>query len=125
MGAFRRFLHRLQETDEERLADEVREWSEGIPDTVRIADAPTRERVTLAGEVGRISLVPGESADSFEAVITDGTDSITAVWTGRRAIPGLTLGTRVIVKGVLSASPTGRRMVNPAFEFAPAAPEPA
>ena len=50
-------------------------------------------------------------------MLTDGTGEITAVWTGRRAIPGLYLGTRLIVEGVLVQTPNGRRMVNPAFEF--------
>ncbi len=39
MGSFRRFLNRLTETDEERLAEELRTWSESIPGTVRIAEA--------------------------------------------------------------------------------------
>ena len=124
MGVFRRFLHRLRESDEERLAEEVREWCEAVPGTIRIVDAPNRKRVTLAGVVNRISLVPGEAGDTLEAVLTDGTGSITAAWTGRRGIPGLTLGSRVVLTGVLSETTGGRRMVNPAFEFAPAPSEP-
>jgi RecG-like helicase len=118
LGFFRRFLARLTESDEERLASSVLEWAETVPGTVRIADAPSREPVRLSVSVRRISLVPGESSDSLEALLTDGTGEVTGVWTGRRSIPGMQLGTRMIVTGVLTKSPNPRRMVNPAFEFA-------
>ena len=115
---FRRWSRRLSETDEERLAVQVREWAATVPDAVRIDEAPARQRVKLAGVVNRLSVVPGQGVDSLEAVLTDGTGEVTAVWTGRRAIPGLYLGTRLVVEGVLVQTTSGRRMVNPAFEFA-------
>ena len=118
MGRFRRFLDRFTESDEERLASSVQAWSESVPGTVRIADAPSRTPVKLGVSVKRISLVPGEHHDSLEALLTDGTGEVVGVWIGRRSIPGLQLGTRMIVKGVLSQAPTPRRMVNPAYEFA-------
>ena len=117
MGLFRRWSRRLSETDEERLATQVRVWAATVTDAVRIDEAPARERVKIAGVVSRLSVVPGQGVDSLEAVLTDGTGEITAVWTGRRAIPGLYLGTRLIAEGVPVQTPSGRRMVNPRFEF--------
>ena len=117
MGLFRRWSRRLSETDEERLADQVRDWADTVPDALRIDEAPSRQRVKIAGVVNRLSVVPGQGVDSLEAVLTDGTGEITAVWTGRRAIPGLYLGTRLIIEGVPVQAPGGRRMVNPGFEF--------
>jgi cytochrome c-type biogenesis protein CcmE len=117
VGPFRRWSRRLSETDEERLAVQVHEWAETVADAVRMDEAPVRQRIKLAGVVNRLSVVPGQGVDSLEAVLTDGTGEVTAVWTGRRAIPGLYLGTRLIVEGVLVQTPGGRRMVNPAFEF--------
>jgi hypothetical protein len=38
---------------------------------------------------------------------------------GRRSIPGLRLGTRVVVEGVLAEGRARRKMVNPRFEFRP------
>ena len=118
MGLFRRWSNRLSETDEERLALQVREWAATVDGAVRIDEAPVRQRLKLAGVVNRLSVVPGQGVDSLEAVVTDGTGEVTAVWTGRRAIPGMYLGTRMIVEGVLVQQGSGRRMVNPAFEFA-------
>ena len=118
MGALRRFLGRFTQSDEERLASSVQAWSSTIPGTVRISEAPSRSPVTLAVSVKRISLVPGDSYDSLEALLTDGTGEVVGVWTGRRSIPGMGLGTRMVVRGVLTKASTARRMVNPAYEFA-------
>jgi cytochrome c-type biogenesis protein CcmE len=117
VGLFRRWSRHLSETDEERLASQVSEWAATVKDAVRMDEAPVRQRVKLAGVVSRISVVPGSGGDSLEAVLTDGTGEVTAVWTGRRAIPGMYLGTRMIVEGVPMQQGGGRRLVNPAFEF--------
>jgi cytochrome c-type biogenesis protein CcmE len=117
VGWFRRWSRRLSETDEERLAVQVRDWAATVPDAVRIDEAPLRQRTKVAGVVNRLSVVPGQGVDSLEAVLTDGTGDVTAVWTGRRAIPGLYLGTRLVLEGVLVQTSGGRRIVNPAFEF--------
>jgi hypothetical protein len=120
MGAFRRFMRRLSESDEERLASTVAEWAASVPGTVRIAEAPMRTPVRLAAVVKRTSMIPGEAADTLEAVLSDGTGEITAVWLGRRGIPGMTLGKRLVVEGVLvqDQGAGGRKMVNPKFDFA-------
>jgi len=117
VGLFRRWSRRLSETDEERLAAQVRDWAQTVPDAVRIDESPVRQRVKVAGVVNRLSVVPGQGVDSLEAVLTDGTGEVTAVWTGRRAIPGLYLGTRLVIEGVVLQKANGRRMVNPGFEF--------
>ena len=116
--AFRHFFQRFTETDEERLAGEVREWADSVPGTTRLASSPTREPVRIAAAVRRIIVRPGEAYDSLEALLSDGTGEVMAAWTGRRSIPGLSLGTRMILEGTIGEDRTGRRMVNPRFEFA-------
>ncbi len=108
----------MNQTDEERLAEEVRSWAETIPGTVRIADAPVRTRSKLAGIVRRITILPVEGLEALEIVLWDGTGEITAVWLGRRSIAGLALGSRLIVEGVIGVERSERRIVNPTFEFA-------
>ena len=120
MGALRRWLARLSESDEQRLDEELRAWAESIPGTVRIADAPLRQRVKLAGMVRRITVRPIEGFEALEVVLTDGTAMVTARWLGRRKIPGLLLGSRIVIEGVLGEEQGVRRMVNPIFEFLPA-----
>jgi RecG-like helicase len=118
MGAVRRFLRRMAESDEDRLAEELREWAATIEGTTRIADAPPRQRVKIAGMVRRITVRPVEGFEALEAVIYDGTGEITAVWLGRRSIPGLLLGSRLVLQGVVGKERGSLRMVNPEFEFA-------
>jgi RecG-like helicase len=118
LDRFRRSLQRMTESDEQRLAEEIQSWASTIPGTTRIADAPLRSRVKIAGVVRRITVRPLEGSESLEALISDGTGEVEVVWMGRRSIPGLSLGTRVVVDGVIADVRGQRRMVNPTFEFA-------
>jgi RecG-like helicase len=118
LDPFRRFFRRMAESDEQRLAEEIREWAATVPGTVRIAEAPTRSRVKAAGVVKRITVRPLEGFESLEALISDGTGEMSVLWMGRRSIPGLTLGTRIIVEGVVAEHRGALKMVNPTFEFA-------
>jgi RecG-like helicase len=113
----RRFFRRMAESDEDRYAADVRSWCGNVSGTVRIAEAQARERVKLAGVVRRITVKPLEGHESLEALLYDGTGEVTVVWMGRRSIPGLNLGTRLIVEGVLAEQRGERRIVNPVFEF--------
>ena len=118
MGFFNRIVNRLTESDESRLAEETRSWACTVPGAVPIAEAPLRSPVRIAGEVRRITVFPMEGNESLEAVLSDGTGEVTVVFMGRRVMPGLNLGTRVVVEGVTGEQRDGtRRMVNPRFEF--------
>jgi len=103
LDPFRRFLNRLAESDEQRLAEEIQDWAATVPGT---------------GVVKRITVRPLEGFESLEALISDGTGELSVLWMGRRAIPGLTLGTRIVVEGVMAEKRGGLKMVNPTFEFA-------
>jgi RecG-like helicase len=118
VGAITRWLARLNETDEERLAAETRAWAESVPGSTRIAEAPKREPVRVAGVIRRITVLPMEGAEALEALISDGTGEVTATFMGRRGIGGLSLGRHVLVEGVLSEHHGELRMVNPRLEFA-------
>jgi RecG-like helicase len=117
MGALRRFLDRLSESDEARLVAEIQTWSESVLGSVRIAEAPLREKVRLAGVIRRLTVFPVEGQESLEALLFDGTGDVVVVFMGRRGIHGLTLGTRLVVEGVLGEKHGTRRLVNPRFEF--------
>jgi RecG-like helicase len=118
VGVFDRFFGRLAESDESRLAEETRSWACTVPGAVPIAESPERRPVRVAGEVRRITVLPMEGNESVQTVLSDGTGEMTVVFMGRRALPGLNLGTRVIVEGVAGRQRDGTlRMVNPKFEF--------
>ena len=118
MGFIHRLLERLNESDETRLAEETRAWAETVEGSVRIADAPLRQPVRIAGVIRRITGLPMEGKEALPALNSDGTGEVTAVFMGRRGIGGLSLGRRVVVEGVLGAHHGETRMVNPRLEFA-------
>jgi RecG-like helicase len=116
--SFRGWLRRIAESDEDRLAKELRDWAGGSPGTVPIAEAKLRSRVRVAGVVRRITVRPVEGFEALEVVVYDGTAELTAVWLGRRSIHGLVLGSRLILDGVIGREHGELRIVNPTFEFA-------
>jgi RecG-like helicase len=117
VGALRRWLDRLTETDEARLDMEIREWAESVPDSVRIGEAASREHVKIAGVIRRLTVFPMQDDESLEVVVSDGTGEVSVQFMGRRAIRGLTLGTRVVVEGVMREHHGGRQMMNPSLEL--------
>jgi RecG-like helicase len=118
LAPFRRLFSRVAESDEERYAQEIEEWASSVQGTIRIRDATPRSHLKLAGVVRRITVRPLEGNESLEALLYDGTGEVTLVWMGRRSIPGLRLGTRLVVDGVIAEQRGELRMVNPTFEFA-------
>lgn len=120
MGLFRRFFERVTESDEDRLRAEIHEWASSVDDATPIEQAPSRQRVQIAGVVRRITVWPREGTEPeyMEVLLDDGTGQVAASWTGRRSIPGLSLGTRLLVEGVLRDDRAQRTMDNPKFHFA-------
>ena len=117
MGALRRWLDRLTESDEARLSAEIRDWADSVPGTVLISEAPNRAKVKVAGVIKRITVLPVGGHESLEALISDGTGEAVVVFMGRRGIGGFSLGTRVVVEGVFGEQRGERRMINPRLEF--------
>ena len=114
---FRKLRDRLNESDEARLAAELRTWAAKVPGTTAIADGAVRERARFAGVVRRITVRPVHGFDALEVELYDGSGELSVLWLGRRTIPGLTLGSRLAVEGVLGLDRDRRRVVNPTFEF--------
>jgi hypothetical protein len=118
MGWLRRKLDRLRQDEGERRSATIREWSETQEGCTLIAGAEPRSVVRLAGVVEALRVRPRQGVPQIEAQISDGTGAVTAVWVGRRSIPGLALGVRMIVEGRLAGNSTeGLQIMNPRFEF--------
>jgi hypothetical protein len=118
MGFLSRLRRYFTQRDEDRLAEETLAWAQSVPGTVRISSCPSREPVRIAGLVSRMRLRPMDGTVSLEAVVNDGTGEVIAAWMGRSSIKGLSLGSRIVLEGVLSPDRERSRMVNPRFEFA-------
>ena len=88
----------------------------------QLGDVVPRTPVRVGGEISRVVIAPRNGVPSLEVMISDGTGTITAVFSGRRSIIGIEHGRAVIFEGV--AIPQRDRCVifNPAYTLiAPAA----
>ena len=117
MGPLRRWLTRLTESDEARLDAEIEDWAASVPGTVRIGSTEPRQRVKIAGVIRRLTVFPMQDNESLEVVVSDGTGEVLVQFMGRRAIRGLTLGTKVVAEGVLGQQHGRTVMLNPRLEL--------
>jgi hypothetical protein len=65
-----------------------------------IGDVVPRTTVTVRGTVIRVRTIPRSGLPSLAATIEDETGRVVAIWSGRRAIGGVTLGRRIDLTGV-------------------------
>jgi hypothetical protein len=77
------------------------------------ARRPTR----VAGEIRAVRIVPRAGAPAVEVTVSDGRGSVVGVFLGRRKIPGMSPGHRVLFSGV--AGQDGKRYLvyNPEYEL--------
>jgi amino acid transporter len=86
-----------------------------------IADSRHREIVDVAGTLRAVSLRPRGSTLTMEAELWDGTGRVLLVWLGRRDIPGIQPGRKIVVHGRLTSVKGERAIYNPSYELQPAA----
>ena len=117
--AFRKLLHRLTTSDAELDRERLQQFCRDVPGVTPIADARPREEVTVAGEISSLRVVPRAGTPSLEITVKDGSGSIVIVWTGRRRIPGVAPGKRLVVSG--RGTPHGSNgrltLLNPRYEL--------
>lgn len=87
----------------------------GVPQHTAIADVVARRPVRVVGQVVRMRARPTGGQPSLAVTVSDDTGSVVAVWTGRRAIGGITLGRSVMLDGVPRIVGERLEFVNPAY----------
>jgi amino acid transporter len=113
---------RLLASREALHAAELREEVSHLPcepggEPVAISDSKHRERVDVAGTLRAVTLRPRGSTPSMEAELWDGTGRVLLVWLGRRDIPGIQPGRKIVVHGRLTSVKGERAIYNPAYEL--------
>jgi hypothetical protein len=84
-----------------------------------ISEAQARQRVCVIGKVTRMTARPTSGEPALAVSISDDTGTITAVWTGRREIGGITLGRRVAIDGVPVRRADHLEFTNPGYTLLP------
>src|SRR4051794_33593681 len=117
--AFRKLLQRLTVSDADLDRERLRQFCADVPGVTAIAAAEPRKEITVAGEISSLRLVPRAGTPSLEVTLKDGSGSLVIVWTGRRNIPGVTPGKRMVVSGRGAPQGAGGRLMllNPRYEL--------
>ncbi|MBI4883061.1 MAG: OB-fold nucleic acid binding domain-containing protein [Actinobacteria bacterium] len=89
------------------------------PMSVAISEVAARQRVCICGKVTRMTARPTSGQPALAVSITDDTGSVTAVWTGRRSIGGVTLGRRIAIEGVAGLHGAHLEFTNPNYTLLP------
>lgn len=84
-----------------------------------IAEAPERAVVVLGGEVQGVQVVPRAGSPTLEVTVHDGTGRAVAVFTGRRAIGGISPGRHLQLSGMTRRQGNRLVMVNPEYTLFP------
>ena len=100
----------VEELDSERLQTRYSKF-----ESTQIGSAPTREEVTVAGEIQGLQVVPRAGSPSLEVTISDGTGRAVAVFTGRKHLAGVDPGRAIVVTGVGRKERGRVLLVNPAY----------
>ncbi len=86
-----------------------------------IGGCADREVADVAGILRSVTLRPRGPSLTMEADLWDGTGHVTLVWLGRRNIPGVQPGRRIVVRGRVAQIKGERTIYNPVYELQPAA----
>ncbi len=85
----------------------------------RIDDTATGDLTTFSGRLRSVVFTPNEKVPTLRAELFDGTDTMELVWLGRRRIPGIEPGRRIIVRGRVGDYHGQHAIYNPWYELQP------
>jgi amino acid transporter len=90
-------------------------WGVRQPGVARVGDLRGRQRAKVQGRVRSVRVQAGAGVPSVECVLADETGQLMLVFQGRRRVPGIEPGARLLVEGMVGER--GRRtvMINPMF----------
>jgi hypothetical protein len=91
----------------------------GVPvaGTTPIGEAKWRQRVRVAGRIRSVRVPTGGGTANLECTLVDGTGAILLVFQGRRKIPGIQQGARLVAQGMVGAWEGRLAILNPDYEL--------
>ncbi|TRW47138.1 OB-fold nucleic acid binding domain-containing protein [Georgenia yuyongxinii] len=116
MSAFGDLLHRLTATREELDAADERRTSLARGATPCAELAP-RGRAKVTGVVAALTYRPRGESPALVARVFDGSGSIDLIFLGRRDVPGVDCGRRLVAEGMVSVEDGRRVMFNPDYHL--------
>lgn len=113
---FLRALRRLGASNAE-LESEQRQKVVESAGATRIGELQDRQWARLRGTITVLTMKPRSGTPWLEAEFNDGSGTVTLIWMGRRAIPGIIAGRELTVSGRVSYVDGQRRLYNPYYEL--------
>ncbi len=92
-------------------------FGERVDDAVPIGEVQWRHRVRIAGRIRSVRVQPRSGTANLECVIADGTGQLLLVFQGRRRIPGIQPGARLLVEGMVGDWSHRQAILNPDYEL--------
>ncbi len=87
------------------------------PEFAPMVTAKLRERIWVAGRILALRGKTEQDASNLECEITDGTGSLLLVFQGRRRIPGIAVGARLVAEGMVGSWSRRLAILNPDYEL--------
>jgi len=88
-----------------------------VDGTTPIGEVQWRRRVKVAGRVHSVRVPTRNDTANLECTLADSTGSILLVFQGRRQVPGLHQGARLVAEGMVGAWMGHSAMLNPDYEL--------
>jgi hypothetical protein len=86
-------------------------------DTIPMARARPRIRGRFEGDVRRLRVQPQAGVRTLELQLNDGSGHLIVLFMGRRSIPGVECGSRLLIEGTPVAGERGLVLYNPSYEL--------
>lgn len=115
-----RWVQRLWRAPDEQEAETLTDLAHDAG-AEPISSCQRGERVRVCGTVRSLAVRPQSTSPTLEAEIYDGSGHLTLVWMGRRVIPGIEVGRRLIAEGRLTCPDGQPRVYNPEYTLQPKA----
>ena len=108
---------------QDEATDDALQQHSAVHGASLIRDCVSGTGTTVAGRLRSVTLRPVANAPAVEAELYDGTGRMTLLFLGRRRIPGITPGRRLVVTGRPILRDGERHMVNPRDTLLPGSAE--
>jgi amino acid transporter len=88
-----------------------------IEGTRAISSVQHRQRTRVAGRVRSVTITSWSGVPTFECTLVDGTGALTVVFLGRRDVPGIEPGAKLVIEGTAGSHRGRLAVLNPLWEF--------
>ncbi len=102
---------------EARATLEREAFGERARGTVPIGQVAWRSRVRVAGKIRSVRVQPRAGTANLECILADDSGKLLLVFQGRRRIPGIQPGARLVVEGMVGDWARRQAILNPDYEL--------